>query len=165
MCISLPIQAPLHISSHVRGGLARACLQIRCGRILRGRYRERWWQVGREKTQVWYQEEALDIRRLHRGIKTLVRLLRKYSVAQMLLKFLAYFKEFPDDEIPPTSILREFLSGISFKYRLKVCHKNKNPCASEECAGCNHSFLAVFLFLPLMPAFVVLNPIAQNDAE
>ena len=40
----------------------------------------------------------------------------EYSEARMLLKFLAYFKEFPDDEIPPTSILREFLSGSSFKY-------------------------------------------------
>ena len=40
----------------------------------------------------------------------------EYAEARMLLKFLAYFKEFPDDEIPPTSILREFLSGSSFKY-------------------------------------------------
>lgn len=40
----------------------------------------------------------------------------EYSEAKMLLKFLSYFREFPDGEIPPTSILREFLSGSSFKY-------------------------------------------------
>ncbi len=40
----------------------------------------------------------------------------EYSEAQRLIKFLSYFKEFPDNEIPPTSILREFLTGSSFKY-------------------------------------------------
>jgi len=40
----------------------------------------------------------------------------EYSEAQRLLKFLSYFKDIPEDEIPPTSILREFLSGSSFKY-------------------------------------------------
>ncbi len=40
----------------------------------------------------------------------------EYAEARMLLKFLSYFREFPDAEIPPTSILREFLSGSSFKY-------------------------------------------------
>ena len=40
----------------------------------------------------------------------------EYAEARILLKFLSYFKEFPDGEIPPTSILREFLSGSSFKY-------------------------------------------------
>ena len=40
----------------------------------------------------------------------------EYSEAQRLLKFLSYFREVPDDEIPPTSILREFLTGSSFHY-------------------------------------------------
>lgn len=40
----------------------------------------------------------------------------EYAEAQRLIKFLSYFKEFPDDEIPPTSILREFLTGSSFHY-------------------------------------------------
>lgn len=40
----------------------------------------------------------------------------QYSEAQRLLKMLTFFSEFPDDEIPPTSILREFLTGSSFKY-------------------------------------------------
>ncbi len=41
---------------------------------------------------------------------------REYSEARRLLKFLSYFHSVPDKEIPPTSILREFLSGSSFKY-------------------------------------------------
>lgn len=40
----------------------------------------------------------------------------EYAEAQRLIKFLSYFREFPDDEIPPTSILREFLTGSSFHY-------------------------------------------------
>lgn len=41
---------------------------------------------------------------------------REYSEAQRLLKFLSYFQPFPDTEVPPTSILREFLTGSSFNY-------------------------------------------------
>ncbi len=41
---------------------------------------------------------------------------REYAEAKRLLKFLSYFQDIPEDEIPPTSILREFLSGSSFKY-------------------------------------------------
>ena len=40
----------------------------------------------------------------------------KYSEAKRLLKFLSYFTPIQEDEIPPTSILREFLSGSSFNY-------------------------------------------------
>lgn len=39
-----------------------------------------------------------------------------YAEAIRLLKFFSYVKPIPDDEIPPTSILREFLGGSSFKY-------------------------------------------------
>lgn len=39
-----------------------------------------------------------------------------YREAKRMLKFLSYVKPIPDDEIPPTSILREFLGGSSFKY-------------------------------------------------
>lgn len=41
---------------------------------------------------------------------------REYAEAKRLLKFLSYFQDIPESEIPPTSILREFLSGSSFKY-------------------------------------------------
>ena len=40
----------------------------------------------------------------------------EYSEAYRLRKFLAYFKPLPFDTLPPTSLLREFLGGSSFKY-------------------------------------------------
>ncbi len=40
----------------------------------------------------------------------------EYGEAQRLLKLLDFFSTIPDDEIPPTSILREFIGGSSFKY-------------------------------------------------
>ena len=40
----------------------------------------------------------------------------EYAEATRLLKFLHYFRSLPHDEIPPTSLLREFLGGSSFKY-------------------------------------------------
>lgn len=40
----------------------------------------------------------------------------EFGTAQRLLKILQLFKQIPPDEIPPTSILREFLDGSSFKY-------------------------------------------------
>lgn len=41
---------------------------------------------------------------------------REYAEATRLLKFLSYFKPIDDEEIPPTSLLREFLGGSSFAY-------------------------------------------------
>ena len=40
----------------------------------------------------------------------------EYAEAHRLLKFLKYIKPIPDSDIPPTSLLREFLGGSSFKY-------------------------------------------------
>ena len=40
----------------------------------------------------------------------------EYAEAYRLLKFLKYFKPIPEDQIPPTSLLREFLGGSSFVY-------------------------------------------------
>ncbi len=40
----------------------------------------------------------------------------EYSEAYRLLKFIKYFVPIQDKEIPPTSLLREFLGGSSFKY-------------------------------------------------
>jgi uridine kinase len=41
----------------------------------------------------------------------------EYAEAHRLLKFLHYFIPISDKEIPPTSIMREFVGGSSFKYR------------------------------------------------
>ena len=40
----------------------------------------------------------------------------EHAEAYRLLKFLRYFKPIPDTQIPPTSLIREFLGGSSFKY-------------------------------------------------
>ena len=40
----------------------------------------------------------------------------EYAEARRLIKFLSYFKVMSADNIPPTSILREFMGGSSFKY-------------------------------------------------
>ena len=41
----------------------------------------------------------------------------EYAEAHRLLKFLHYFIPISDKEIPPTSIMREFVGGSSFNYR------------------------------------------------
>lgn len=40
----------------------------------------------------------------------------EFSEAYRLRKFLQYFESVPDNDLPPTSLLREFLGGSSFKY-------------------------------------------------
>ena len=40
----------------------------------------------------------------------------EYSEAYRLRKFLQYFESIPDKDLPPTSLLREFLGGSSFEY-------------------------------------------------
>jgi len=40
----------------------------------------------------------------------------EYTEAHRLLKFLQYFVSIPEREIPPTSLLREFVGGSSFRY-------------------------------------------------
>ncbi len=41
---------------------------------------------------------------------------KEHAEAYRLLKFLHYIKPIPDTQIPPTSLLREFLGGSSFEY-------------------------------------------------
>ena len=41
----------------------------------------------------------------------------EYSEAHRLLKFIHFFLPISDKEIPPTSIMREFVGGSSFKYK------------------------------------------------
>ena len=40
----------------------------------------------------------------------------EYTEAHRLLKFMRYFAPVLEREIPPTSLLREFLGGSSFRY-------------------------------------------------
>ena len=49
-------------------------------------------------------------------LATVPRNCPEYSEANRLLKFLSYFTPVNDRNIPPTSMLREFVGGSSFKY-------------------------------------------------
>lgn len=61
--------------------------------------------------------ELAAIRRHAEPILTKVpRTAPEYAEAYRLLKFLSYFNYLTDREMPPTSLLREFLGGSSFRY-------------------------------------------------
>ena len=49
-------------------------------------------------------------------LKEVPEMKAEYCEATRLLKFFSYFKHLDDQEIPPTSLLREFLGGSSFRY-------------------------------------------------
>ncbi|WP_346862947.1 nucleoside kinase [uncultured Draconibacterium sp.] len=49
-------------------------------------------------------------------LKTVMENQAEYTESTRLLEFLSYFKPISDHEIPPTSLLREFLGGSSFVY-------------------------------------------------
>lgn len=91
----------------------------------------RWPSVraGEEKWIFPYQENAdvmfnsallfeFAVLRLHAEpiLTGVPRNCPEYSEAYRLLKFIKYFIPVQDKEIPPTSLLREFLGGSSFKY-------------------------------------------------
>ena len=92
---------------------------------------KRWESVllGEQKHIVPYQEEAdaifnsaltYELGTLKLQAEPLLREVTQqhpeHSKALRLLKFLSYIRVVPPREIPPTSIIREFLGGSSFKY-------------------------------------------------
>ena len=92
---------------------------------------KRWESVlsGEQKHIVPYQEEAdatfntaltYELSALKQSAVPLLEEVRdkfpEHSKALRLLKFFSYVQSIPIWEIPPTSILREFLGGSSFKY-------------------------------------------------
>jgi uridine kinase len=92
---------------------------------------KRWPSVkrGEEKNIFPYQENAdvmfnsatlYELGVLKKYADPLLKLVlenqEEYSEATRLLKFLSFFKPIDDEEIPPTSLLREFLGGSSFLY-------------------------------------------------
>ena len=91
----------------------------------------RWESVrrGEEKHIFPYQENAdvmfnsslfYEISVLRRFAEPILRevpdTVPEYGEAKRMLKFLDNFIPIPPDEIPPTSILREFIGGSSFQY-------------------------------------------------
>jgi uridine kinase len=91
----------------------------------------RWASVrrGEEKHIFPYQENAdimfnsalvYELAVLKRYANTLLKSVKEnepeYAEAMRLLIFISYFNFIPETEIPPTSVLREFLGGSSFDY-------------------------------------------------
>ncbi len=91
----------------------------------------RWESVrrGEEKWIFPYQENAdvmfnsamiYELAAIRRHAEPILqqvpRVEKEYSEAYRLLKFLRYFNYIADRELPPTSLLREFLGGSSFRY-------------------------------------------------
>jgi uridine kinase len=90
------------------------------------------WESVRKGEDKWiypYQENAdimfnsallFELPVLKKYVEPILREVRQddaqFAEARRLLDFLSYFKNIPDSEIPPTSLLREFLGGSSFKY-------------------------------------------------
>lgn len=92
---------------------------------------KRWESVlkGEQKHIIPYQEEAdamfnsaliYELGVLKTQAEPLLREVTQqhaeHSKALRLLKFFSYIRAVPSREIPPTSIIREFLGGSSFKY-------------------------------------------------
>ncbi len=92
---------------------------------------QRWQSVraGEELHIFPYQEEAdvmfntallFELGVLKKWIEPILKevppIVPEYSEARRLIKFLSYILPIPEKEIPPTSILREFLDGSSFDY-------------------------------------------------
>ncbi len=92
---------------------------------------QRWQSVrrGEEKNIFPYQEEAdamfntallFELGVLKPWVEPILRevppVVPEYAEARRLLKFLSYIVPINEAEIPPTSILREFLDGSSFDY-------------------------------------------------
>ena len=91
----------------------------------------RWSSVrrGEEKWIFPYQENAdvmfnsamiYELAALRRHAEPVLqqvsRTASEYAEAHRLLKFLSYFNYITDRELPPTSLLREFVGGSSFRY-------------------------------------------------
>ncbi|WP_461632774.1 uridine kinase family protein [Labilibaculum euxinus] len=91
----------------------------------------RWPSVrrGEEKNIFPYQEEAdvmfnsalqYELGVLKRYAEPILKEIQpnqaEYSEANRLLKFFSYFLPISDAEIPPTSLMREFLGGSTFEY-------------------------------------------------
>ena len=91
----------------------------------------RWQSVkrGEDKWIFPYQENAdvmfnsamiYELGAIRRHVEPILqqvpRTVPEYAEAYRLLKFLSYFNYITDSELPPTSLLREFVGGSSFRY-------------------------------------------------
>lgn len=82
---------------------------------------ERWIAPFQEEADVMFNSALLfELAVLKRHAEPILDEVPKYcdeyTTAHRLKKFLSYFESIPEREIPPTSFLREFVGGSSFRY-------------------------------------------------
>lgn len=91
----------------------------RCPSVLRGE--EKWIYPFQEDADVMFNSALLfELAVLKRHAESILaevpKFCEEYTEAHRLIKFLQYFVPIPEKEIPPTSLLREFVGGSSFHY-------------------------------------------------
>lgn len=91
----------------------------RCPSVIRGEMK--WVYPYQEEADVMFNsalifEFAVLKRHAEPILQEVPKYCEEYSEAHRLLKFLQYFVPIPEKEIPPTSLLREFVGGSSFHY-------------------------------------------------
>ena len=91
----------------------------RCPSVIRGE--TKWVYPFQEEADVMFNsalifEFAVLKRHAEPILSEVPKFCEEYSEAHRLLKFLQYFVPIPEKEIPPTSFLREFVGGSSFRY-------------------------------------------------
>ena len=101
-----------------RGFSARETI-ARCPSVVRGE--TKWVFPFQEEADVMFNsalifEFAVLKRHAEPILLEVPKFCDEYSEAHRLLKFLQYFIPVPEREIPPTSFLREFVGGSSFRY-------------------------------------------------
>jgi uridine kinase len=101
-----------------RGYSARETI-ARCPSVRRGE--EKWIYPFQEEADAMFNSSLLfELAVLKRHAEPILDEVPKYcdeyAEAHRLLKFLSYFESISEKEIPPTSFLREFVGGSSFRY-------------------------------------------------
>ena len=101
-----------------RGFSARETI-ARCPSVIRGE--QKWVYPFQEEADVMFNsalifEFAVLKRHAEPILAEVPKFCEEYTEAHRLLKFLQYFVPVPEKEIPPTSLLREFVGGSSFHY-------------------------------------------------
>ena len=91
----------------------------RCPSVIRGE--NKWVYPFQEEADVMFNsalifEFAVLKRHAEPILAEVPKYCEEYTEAHRLLKFLQYFVPVPEKEIPPTSLLREFVGGSSFHY-------------------------------------------------
>ena len=91
----------------------------RCPSVVRGE--TKWVYPFQEEADVMFNSALIfefAVLKLHAEpiLQEVPKFCEEYTEAHRLLKFLQYFIPIPEKEIPPTSLVREFVGGSSFHY-------------------------------------------------